>query len=208
MKIIAISDTHTLHGRIKLPPGDVLVHAGDMLNTGKKEEWVLFVKWWNELKYEHKVMVAGNHDWVLQRDKEWALAGLRDTHYLEDNGVTIEGKLFWGSPWQRPFCDWAFNAPDAFRREKFNLVPHDVSVLVTHTPPQGYRDRIWQDNLGDEFLAERSDAVSPPLHICGHIHYGYGVQLREMVKGQGIVANAAICNEGYKPVNSPLVLHI
>ncbi len=30
MKIICISDTHNLHKDLKIPDGDMLIHAGDM----------------------------------------------------------------------------------------------------------------------------------------------------------------------------------
>ena len=35
MRLVVISDTHGLHNRIEgLPDGDVLVHAGDFMNSG------------------------------------------------------------------------------------------------------------------------------------------------------------------------------
>jgi predicted phosphodiesterase len=35
MRLVVISDTHGLHNRIQgLPDGDVLVHAGDFMNSG------------------------------------------------------------------------------------------------------------------------------------------------------------------------------
>jgi predicted phosphodiesterase len=39
MRIVAVSDTHGLHSRIEtLPEGDVLVHAGDLMNSGLDPE--------------------------------------------------------------------------------------------------------------------------------------------------------------------------
>ena len=35
MRLVEISDTHGLHNRIDgLPDGDVLIHAGDFMNSG------------------------------------------------------------------------------------------------------------------------------------------------------------------------------
>lgn len=212
MKIIAISDTHLQHWSLSIPLGDVLVHAGDALTGGRKKEWEDFSKWWNAQPHPHKIYVPGNHDIVCETDMEWARAGLKDTHFLVDEGVTIEGKLFWGSPWQRPFNDWAFNRYDDVRFEKFSKIPKSTIVLVTHAPPLGFLDRVdgEKDELGDNVLGAvtfRQDAL-PPIHIFGHIHSGYGVGIRSNHHSQGLVANAAICNEGYKPVNAPLTLYI
>ena len=210
LKIIAISDTHRLHGRIKLPPGDVLIHAGDALSHGTADEWIDFTRWWNDLQYGFKIYVGGNHDWILEREPEWAIDQLKNTHYLQDSGVTIEGKLFYGSPWQRPFCNWAFNREDNFRHGKFDKIPFNTYVLITHTPPEGYCDKLGHDRIGDTHLAARTEITAPPIHICGHIHYGYGIELRDfkVVGSAGIVVNAAICNEGYKPVNAPITIRI
>jgi hypothetical protein len=32
--IVSISDTHCLHDQISVPHGDILIHAGDALNSG------------------------------------------------------------------------------------------------------------------------------------------------------------------------------
>ena len=57
-------------------------------------------------------------------------------HYLEDSGVEIAGTRWWGSPWQPEFNSWAFNLPRGEPlSEKWALIPDDVDVLVTHSPP-------------------------------------------------------------------------
>jgi hypothetical protein len=48
-----------------LPPGDILIHCGDMTNTGKASEVDGFVKWFASQPHPHKVMIAGNHDITL-----------------------------------------------------------------------------------------------------------------------------------------------
>jgi adhesin HecA-like repeat protein len=42
MKLVAISDTHDLHGSLIIPEGDVLIHAGDLTNRGTLEEVKVF----------------------------------------------------------------------------------------------------------------------------------------------------------------------
>lgn len=48
-----------------LPPGDILIHCGDMTDTGKASEVDSFVKWFASQPHPHKVMIAGNHDITL-----------------------------------------------------------------------------------------------------------------------------------------------
>jgi Icc-related predicted phosphoesterase len=203
-KLVLISDTHLNHRA--LPPGDILVHAGDACASGSGKDWVTFCAWWNKLDFKHKVFVAGNHDRVLETMPTWALAELQDTYYLQDSGVRLEGLEFYGTPWQRPFCDWAFNLADAPRREKFEQIPACVEVLVTHTPPCGIQDttREGGDHFGDEFLREVLCGLSPQLHVFGHIHGGYGVRQIE----DYLSVNAAQCDERYRAVNPPVVVEL
>ena len=70
MKITLISDTHTRHDEITndLPGGDLLIHSGDLMNSGKNiEDIKSFCKWFDSLdQYTHKVFIAGNHDKMFQ----------------------------------------------------------------------------------------------------------------------------------------------
>lgn len=62
MKIVCISDTHMSHDAIEVPPGDVLIHAGDFTCGGSLKEVAGFANWFAGLPHKHKVLVAGNHD--------------------------------------------------------------------------------------------------------------------------------------------------
>ncbi len=215
MKIVCISDTHMQHWHLKVPEGDVLVHAGDALIGGRQKEWVDFVAWWNEQPHPNKVFVPGNHDRVCEEMPDWARSGLKDTNFLVDEGCRIKGVQFWGTPWQRPFHDWAFNQGDAFRAEKFANIPANTAFLVSHAPPFGYQDVVAgeHEHLGDEELVRVTNAIMPAFHAFGHIHSGYGVGQRWVYRDGDrsdvtVLLNASICNEGYKPVNAPLVVHI
>ncbi|KAL6810041.1 Metallo-dependent phosphatase-like protein [Trichoderma sp. SZMC 28015] len=65
-RIVCISDTHNCN--IKLPAGDVLIHAGDLTNKGSISELSRAVKWLEEADFEAKIIVAGNHDVTLDED--------------------------------------------------------------------------------------------------------------------------------------------
>ena len=57
MRLVVISDTHGLHNRIEdLPDGDVLVHAGDFMNSGYDLRDILsFNRWLGEQPFKHSV---------------------------------------------------------------------------------------------------------------------------------------------------------
>ncbi|RFU73283.1 hypothetical protein TARUN_8975 [Trichoderma arundinaceum] len=65
-RIVCISDTHNCN--VKLPAGDILIHAGDLTNKGSISELSRAVKWLEEADFEAKIVVAGNHDVTLDED--------------------------------------------------------------------------------------------------------------------------------------------
>lgn len=45
MRIVLISDTHNQHEGLALPPGDTLIHAGDISGCGNAQEVRSFEQW-------------------------------------------------------------------------------------------------------------------------------------------------------------------
>lgn len=174
MRIVAVADTHLFESDLgKIPDGDVFVHAGDLCRRGSLDELALVVPWLRGLPHRHKLVVAGNHDWCFARERDAAVALLGPSlTYLEDEGVTIGGVRFWGSPWQPRYRDWAFNldrgAPIA---AKWDRIPDDTDVLVTHGPPRGFGDTTRvAGRAGCDDLLTAVRRVRPLLHLFGHIH--------------------------------------
>ena len=66
--IVAISDTHNLHGDLReVPDGDVLIHCGDGLRCGGDEEAVRALgQWLASQPHAVKVVTGGNHDATLE----------------------------------------------------------------------------------------------------------------------------------------------
>ncbi len=218
MRLVCISDTHNLHDHLCVPDGDVLVHAGDATMQGTEEELRRFADWLQGLPHRRKVVVAGNHDWLCERQPNEAARIFEGLDYLLDSGVEIDGRRFWGSPWQPWFLSWAFNLPRGEAlRAKWDLIPPTTDVLITHGPPQGLLDEVETRTLrmlnahdapdghvGCEDLRTAVEALGPRVHVFGHIHEGYG-QHRER---ETLSVNASSCDGRYRPVNAPIVVDL
>jgi predicted phosphodiesterase len=204
VRIVAISDTHGLHAGLQVPEGDILIHAGDLTGYGELGQVGEVNAFLGGLPHRHKVVIAGNHDFCLERQPREARATLTNCIYLQDAAVTLMGLHFYGSPWQPWFYDWAFNlqrGPEI--RAKWDLIPAGTDVLVTHGPPWGHGDLTDRgERVGCQDLLEAVRRVRPALHLFGHIHEGYGLT-RE---GGTVCVNASICDARYQPVNRPVVL--
>ena len=204
MRLVMISDTHGLHNRIEgLPDGDVLVHAGDFMNSGfdPAEIWS-FNRWLGEQPFKDRIVCSGNHDRYFQNCPQEARALLTNAIYLENAGVTIDDVSFWGSPYTPEFLNWAFmypRGPEA--RRYWDQIPGNLDVLITHGPPFGILDQVsaGSAHLGCEELLKAVEEKKPKVHIFGHIHGGAG----SFENGHTRFVNAAYLNERYRPLDPP-----
>jgi len=215
MKITLISDTHTRHHEITndLPGGDLLIHSGDLMNSGRNiEDIKSFCKWFDSLdQYTHKVFIAGNHDRMFQEDPERALEivnSYKNITYLQDSWVEVgddnEMVKIYGSPWQPWFYDWAFNLQrnSIGLAAKWEAIPEDTYLFVKQKPAYDMVDTVagrQYDNLGCELLRERLDLIKPAIHTCGHIHTGYGHTFNEGTH----YFNASVLDERYEYEQKP-----
>ena len=189
MKITFISDTHTKHKQVtsSLPGGDLIIHAGDFTSMGYKHEIQQFFKWYNGLdNYTNKIVIAGNHDLMFEDDLLQAkdiISIYPNVTYLQDELEVIGDDYstavkVYGSPWQPEFYNWAFNLPRMGweLQQKWDDIPLNTDILVTHGPAWGHLDKVIGQNthLGCEMLANKINALKPKIHVCGHIHSGYG----------------------------------
>lgn len=227
MKITFISDTHNKHKALDrvLPGGDLLIHAGDISSMGYKHEIQDFCKWFDGLDYEFKIFIAGNHDWgfidrepfyvhrsvLIPKPTEEILNSCKWIDYLRDSETVIQMEeeppvKIYGSPWQPEFYDWAFNLPRGGEelKRRWNSIPDDTDILVTHGPAYGYVDRVLgrPDHLGCELLAARIKEFKPKIHVCGHIHTGYGYSF----DGDTHYINASVLNERYEYAHKPITI--
>ena len=218
IRFVHISDTHGFHRRLELPPGDVLIHSGDFSKrVGTLEEVTDFSRWLENLDYQHKIIIAGNHEWSFDLGKENILrkyprcpsdpfsnikkviTGNDKFIYLENSGTELYGYKIWGSPCQPVHLDQGFTLSEEKLCQVWSLIPDDTDILVTHGPPRGVLDEIGNGrgvgstNLQNEVFGRLSQKLK--VHCFGHIHEAAGHETREGIE----FFNSAICDKRYKP---------
>jgi Icc-related predicted phosphoesterase len=213
MIIDCISDLHGSHP--KLEGGDLLIVAGDLTARDEPDQHFRFWLWAANQQYKQVVVIAGNHDGYLQENPNAILVGAH-LSYLCDQYIEFQGLKIWGAPWTPPFFNWHFMLPPEEIKLKWDMIPEDTDILVTHGPSYGILDNPYKipsskhDRCGCPHLREAVERVKPRLHVFGHIHGSYGTTYLkhqgewEPNKAQTICVNAAHMNEDYLPVNAPI----
>lgn len=96
LRIVCISDTHNNLPE-DVPPGDILVHAGDMTNLGSIPEIQRQVDWLARLPHQEIVVISGNHDTYLDprtrpslsEDQRRGSIDWKRVHYLQHRTVSL-----------------------------------------------------------------------------------------------------------------------
>lgn len=205
-RFVAISDTHNMHDKLRLPQGDVLIHAGDFTTNGSLKQFSSFANWINQLDYKHIIVVPGNHDFLAEHD--WALAKSLFTKakLIHDQQIEIDGKKIYGSAWTPEFNGWAFathGSVDA--KEKWGRIPEDTNILITHGPPEGILDAVpvinhydgtlkYNRYAGCPQLLKRVGSLSLSHHVFGHIHEQHGF----INEGGKTFINASMLDGSYR----------
>lgn len=216
MRIVALSD---MHGKLpKVPDCDILIIAGDLCpvynhTRSFQSNWLadVFNPWLCEINAVHKVVIAGNHDWIFYDAK--GLVPKLGCTYLENNDTIIEGLKIWGSPWSIWFNDWAFNFERNSTAGAYRLweqIPDGVDILITHGPSLGNGDIVYNaqgkdpQHVGDEILLEQVSRARPKLHVFGHIHTADKSQdsrksiIQHLEGSVTICYNVSVLDENYK----------
>jgi len=211
MIIDCISDLHGYYP--KLEGGDLLIVAGDM---NRREEWNAYLdlqRWLNEQDYKEIIFIAGNHDTLIQ-DSDVIDDLLYEHIYLKDSCTEFQGLKIWGTPWTsrfegiNPHCCAFTGEDDSEISPKFDLIPTDVDILITHSPPFTVRDETVDGRqVGSPSLtAHILSRLRPKLHVFGHIHEAYGIDTYQWTPTKFV--NASHVNERYEPVNKPVRIEL
>ncbi|RDW93414.1 uncharacterized protein DSM5745_00736 [Aspergillus mulundensis] len=188
ISVVCISDTHNT--KPSLPDGDILIHAGDLTQSGTRSELEQQIDWLDAQPHRYKIVIAGNHELCLDANHP-SNDGKEDTRltldwksliYLENTSRTIRFadsrvlRIF-GSPHTPKHGNWAFQYPRAYAGVWDDMaVPEDTDVLITHGPPKAHLDL---GHLGCQSLRQTLWSMKrrPLLHVFGHIHGGYGKEI-------------------------------
>lgn len=158
--------------------------------------------------------------------KEWKCEA---SEYLCDTTHEFEGLKIYGSPWtlefegMNPKCKAFTVKTEEELEEKWKKIPWDTDILITHSPAHGWFDKVQRlancglntyprlviDHCGSPSLQEKIlNMLCLKLHVCGHIHEGYGSGqlIKKPKKGELPIqlVNASIMNERYEPINEPI----
>lgn len=210
MKIWHISDTHMNHSQLVIPDGiDLVVHSGDASNWAdpyrNEPEMRAFIDWFATLPVPRKIFVPGNHDTSVEKglvDRE--LIESRGITLLIDQGVEIEGLKFWGSPWTPRYGNWAWMTDRGKINRKWDAIPDDTDVLITHGPPYNVLDATYNQGnkvelTGCTALMKRVNSVQPRLMMFGHIHSTDDIRnagTRQINGIRTLFSNGSCCDDG------------
>ncbi len=173
LQLILLSDTHEQHSEVEIPPGDILIHAGDFTMFSRSLRSIMdFNNWLGSLPHRWKLVCGGNHETFLQTDPG-NRSLLSNGTLLINEGIEIEGLRIWASPVTRSGPAFCVRSDDE-RRRLYASIPSDTDVLVTHGPPYGILDSSSgsDHHQGDPVLLNAVMRLRPKLHVFGHVHLG------------------------------------
>ncbi len=207
MKLVIISDSHGRHEDLGTLRGDLLIHCGDSGNgfTRHADDVDRLDTWFGQQRFDRILCIGGNHDFEIQARAERGGPVFRNAEYLQDQAYEYRGVRFYGSPWTPELVNWAFYLDDDELRDRWELIPDEVEVLITHTPPFGILDRNSSGrNCGCRELQRRLLNLHPRIHCFGHIHASAGTT---SMNGTTFV-NASMVNRRYEIVRDPVELDV
>lgn len=162
-KILAFSDTHGRHRCLDIPSDvDILICAGDCINTFSVDEFRDFMSWYVSLPAKLRIFVAGNHelffDLFPERSKEFIPKGVV---FLEDGGYEFDGLHFYSVPARA----WLHQP---------RIIPESMDFLITHGPALDCLD----EGQGCPLLYDTVLKSKPRYHLFGHIHSQGGMVIK------------------------------
>ena len=235
-RLVCISDTHLEHGKLVVPEGDILVHAGDLTMMGSVPEVGRATLWLEQAKaagkFRHVVVIPGNHDWLAERDPGTmrAMVEAAGAIYLQHQPAVVMGLRFFGSGYTPAFMGWALNVARGPRLAYlWSQIPDDTEVLVTHGPPRRILDSVTRYDLGDRAYDHMNDKwldgcsgdtrgesmgcaalahrVKTLLDLKLHV-FGHRHRSGLVVKDDVTYANASVVSESYILTYPPQVIDL
>ncbi|KAF5372938.1 hypothetical protein D9758_001709 [Tetrapyrgos nigripes] len=174
----------------QIPPGDILLHAGDLSSWGHLPQLRKTVDWIRSMEgYEYKVIIAGNHDLCLDPNSAFydshssshSEAAFKQAQemmrgeesrskgivYLEFEKQVLKTRAgrewkFYGCPAAPRYADGSFQYSGRTEAKAVaSRIPNDVEILLTHTPAYGILDQTKRGkNAGCKYLLRHLDELS------------------------------------------------
>ncbi|VDN03329.1 unnamed protein product [Thelazia callipaeda] len=179
---------HSLPDPKSIPPGDVLIVAGDFTQCGRLDEIELFSNYLKQLSHTFKVIIAGNHECTFDnrltkitentrkkeslikqtfppQKKSVAKEKLQNGIYLEDSLVELFGIQIYGHG---------------------DVLPSGLHIGCV------------------ELLNSVVKRIRPKYHVFAHIHAGYGCTTDGYTK----FINCSLVDDRLQPVNNPIIFDL
>lgn len=158
LRLVLISDTHERHREMVVPPGDVLIHCGDVQEGLSVRSWrtsdlAEFFAWFNRPDlhpHPAKLIIGGNHDRLLQKMKVAVLRTMAaPALYLQEESAILEpfGLRFFGSP--RSLSNSVCSPNTAFQSaEWWKPIPVPLEVVSPDTTSRTSLHEVVSDEIG------------------------------------------------------------
>ena len=234
MKVAVISDNH---GFLPIYPSnywkeleecELLLICGDIIplhiqfDMSKSKQWLVeeFKPWAESLPVEQVIFIAGNHDFWFERNDLTAhqiFPSHDKVRYLKNEYIdyisTQDSKIYYvfGTPYCHQFGNWAFMRDEETLAKKFNQIPDNVDILLSHDAPYGTSDICFEGfsaskgHIGCPELRDAIIASKPKYNFHGHLH---SANHGEELLGETKVYNTSILNEQYNLVYEPLMIRL
>jgi hypothetical protein len=190
MRLYAVADIHgvfdrmaTIRNNLETYHPNVLVAAGDITNFTRT---LPFITELGKLPLP-VLVIRGNTD--LKR-VEFQFGLKENVFFLNNRDVMLQGIHFAGVSGTIPVpfrSRIAFSETFILKRLMPLMTPR--TILVAHSPPWGYQDRVaGKYHAGCKSLERFITACQPALMICGHIHEDVGMACL----GKTLIVNCAM----------------
>ena len=175
--------------------------SGNFSTTAALKKVLKFNSWLATVDAATKLVVAGNHDAILEKiGKAETQRFLSNSIYLENEEMTINNMNIWASPYSEKgktrSRNNAFQSKEYLQRTLSQLPPSDgktMDLLITHGP-----------------VPVLANKIPHTYHLWGHRHNSYGVYHRRDNSAQpGLLSVCAPIMDGnFRPCNLPVVIDI
>jgi Icc-related predicted phosphoesterase len=162
---------------------------------------IQFNDYLQSLPHKIKIVIGGNHEIGFNNfTKEFIQQNvITNAIYLQDESLQVNlpdkrSLLFYGTPWTTS-NNMGFSMSRSIISQKWDKIPENTDVLITHLPPQGYLDLAtgttpdackicdipihrYKRHWGCPKLTERTKHLCAhgrlKVHLFGHVHEEWG----------------------------------